>query len=190
MPSSEYREWDFADNWAEGHGTSHPFKDFDMLAEPESRWPEWLDRWYYEARPKPHPSTLATFDAAIRKVFSRERMSAQLLTGSQFVIPLKRGPSDAQPPARRPLQTGRKKNANASKGDTRQDRRASQFASPDFERDLVDRRPSAEQLGQSADFQRHACAVQSRSAHGSTAAVTLSVVRRLGCGYGVAGSPP
>ena len=100
-----------------------------------------------------------------------------------------RGTSDAQPPARRPPQTGRKKNANVSKGDTHRRCRASRFASPDFERDLQDHRLSTEQPGQSENFQRHVCAVQSRSAHGSTAAVTLSVVRRLGCGYGDAGSP-
>lgn len=26
------------------------FRGFDMLAEPEPRWPEWLDRWERDAR--------------------------------------------------------------------------------------------------------------------------------------------
>lgn len=62
------------------------FIGFDMMKEPEPRWPAWLDRWYREANP-PRGTTMALFSKVMKEVYSRERIDWQI--GNTFVIPLK-----------------------------------------------------------------------------------------------------
>jgi hypothetical protein len=57
------------------------------MEEPSPRWPDWLERWYREALPR--PATVAMFSDVLKTVWDSTPL--HILLHNEFVISLKRG---------------------------------------------------------------------------------------------------